>query len=199
MAQMRDMTEPLDQYDDQSDYDWDYDPDDDRSPRPKVLWGRVISLVVFVLIAFLLGRMSKGGPSEDEFKARGDQITDLQAQVDQLDRELTIAENENDADAGTATEGDGGDDPEPQETSDPPEQLQLETYTVQPGDTLSGIVKREYTCTEAVSTTDPEDTSDLTAAVEDANLQQDPTFDAALLAAGQEILLPPIPPGYECA
>src|SRR5688572_16139543 len=84
---MRDMTEPYETYDDQSDYDWDdYDAPEDRGPRPRVLWGRVISLVIFVLIGFFLGRLSVSddGPTEEEFGALESEVTTLETQNEQL-------------------------------------------------------------------------------------------------------------------
>jgi hypothetical protein len=195
-AQMRDMTEPLDTYEDQGDYDWDYDDVEDRGPRPKVLWGRVISLVVFMLIAFLIGRMSKdGGVDEAEFQAvvdeqqaLEDQVTTLQEENDSLQ---ALIDNQNNAGGG------GNNDPE-EEESDPAsadDTLEPKVHTVQPGETLSVIIKKEYGCVVAESGGNE---VDLTENVTDTNTADDPSFDPALLAAGQDILLPPLPSGYSC-
>ena len=194
---MRDMTEPLDTYDDQGDYDWDYDESEDRGPRPKILWGRVISLVVFMLIAFLIGRASVSGPDQEEFDAAVAENSELetsnaelQEQLDQAQQALANA-NASEGDPGADTGG--GNDNEPAEGS---EDLEPDVYTVKSGDTLSRIVKKHYGCTIA---TNGQNEVDLTENVTDTNLIEDPAFDPALLAATQEILLPALPAGYECA
>lgn len=195
-AQMRDMTEPLDTYEDQGDYDWDYDDAEERGPRPKVLWGRVISMIVFMLIAFFIGRMSKdSGVDEAEFQAVVDEQQQLEEQVTTLQEEndslQALIDNQNN------TGGGGNNDPE--EEPDPnsaDDTLEPKVHTVQPGETLSVIIKKEYGCVVAVS--DEGEEVDLTDNVTDTNKADDPAFDPALLAAGQEVLLPPLPSGYSC-
>ena len=181
-AQMRDMTEPLDTYDDQGDYDWDYDDVEDHGPRPKILWGRVISLVVFMLIAFLIGRMSKsGGVDEAEFQAVVDSQQELEAQVADLEEEnaslQALIDNQNNAGGG------GNNEPEEEEPdpSSADDTLEPKVHTVQSGETLSKIIKDEYGCVVAVSGGNE---VDLTENVTDTNKADDPAFDPALLSRG---------------
>lgn len=194
---MRDMTEPLDTHDDQGDYDWDYDDADDRGPRPKILWGRVISLIVFMLIAFLIGRWSvPGGPSQEEFDDIRAENTRLQTQVagleqDVADLEAAVGNNAGQEPEETETEGEEGESPQAEDSIEPIE------HEVQPGETLSGIVKQELKCTIAVS--EEGDEINLVDTTADYNLDEDPAFVPEELAAGQTILIPPLPTGYSCA
>jgi hypothetical protein len=190
---MRDMTEPYETYDDQSDYDWDYD--EDRPPRPKILWGRVISLVVFMFLAFLLGQwMGSGGTvSEDEFTALQAENDQLQGEVDDLEADLADAQaalaNQEPTDGTTGEEEDPG-------TNDPPEELEPRTYTVQQGDSLVAILTKKpptgYGC--RIVTNEEGDEVDMVDNVVSAN----PGLTPNSLNAGQEITLPTIPEGYSC-
>ena len=194
---MRDMTEPLDTYEDQGDYDWDYDEVEDRGPRPKVLWGRVISLVVFMLIAFFIGRASKGGGVDQatydaavaENQELETQVTNLEQEADDLQALIDNSQTNNNNTGGNGGEDDESDPASADDTLDP------KVHTVQSGETLSKIIKNEYGCIVAVSGGNE---VDLTENVTDTNTADDPDFDPALLAAGQDILLPPLPSGYSC-
>lgn len=195
---MRDMTEPLDTYDDQGDYDWDYDEVEDRGQRPKILWGRVISLVVFMLIAFFIGRWSKeGGVSQEDFQAAADQQAELQDQNEELSQQVADLETliENTETGGNQTGGDTGGDAEGEGDTEGEEVLTGKEYTVQSGDTLSRIVKRERGCLE-VENNDGESSS-LVENVIDQSTQQ-PIDPDAPIAVGQVLIIPPIPPGYSC-
>jgi hypothetical protein len=191
---MRDMTEPYETYDDQSDYDWDYDAPEDRGPRPRVLWGRVISLVVFVLIAFFLGRLSVSddGITQNDLGALESENTTLETQNDELlqeNRQLQTA-IDNLETGETDTEGETEEDPGTEgEASEQP----TETVVVQPGDALSAIVDDAYGCTIAVDAEGNE--TDLVDFVADA---QEAGFERNRLAAGQDIIIPAIPEGYAC-
>jgi hypothetical protein len=191
---MRDMTEPYETYDDQADYDWDYEAED-RPPRPKVLWGRVISLVVFVLIAFFLGRLSVGedGAAQDTIDSLEADVSSLEVRNDDLTEEVADLEAalEN---AGTGTTGDGtAEDPG---TNDPGAALEPTVYTVQPGDSLNLILAKKpptgYGCTTVAN--EEGDQVSLLDSVRTAN----PGLEPNALAAGQEIILPAIPEGYSC-
>jgi hypothetical protein len=194
---MRDMTEPLDTYDDQGDYDWDDDEVEDRGPRPRILWGRVISLIVFMLIAFFIGRWSKpGGVSQEEFDAVVAEQEALQDENAELEQQVTDlnAMIENTEPGGEQT-GDTGDTETGDETEGGEEVLTGEEYTVQSGDTLSRIVKRERGC--LVVENAEGQSSSLVDNVIDADTQQ-PVDPNVPIAVGQVLIIPPIPPGYSC-
>lgn len=195
---MRDMTEPLDTYGDQDDYEWDYDDADDR-PRPKILWGRVISLIAFMLIAFFIGRWSKSGGVDqakyDDVVAENDQLQEANAELEQDNADLqALIDN---ADNGDNTSTDNGDNSDTGDSGDTnTDALEPDVHTVVEGETLSVIVEKKYGCTIMVN--DDGNEVDLVDNVTDANVADDPAFDPALLAAGQEVLLPPVPEGYDC-
>jgi hypothetical protein len=198
------MTEPFETYDEQTDYDWDYDAED-RGPRPKILWGRVISLVIFVLIGFLIGRWSNsGGPSQAAFDDLTAENTRLETVNDDLQRDLTETEAALDNQQNSGGNNTGGAD-EPDTTdeeegdgSSAAEDLEPDVATVQSGDTLNEIIEAHYGCTTATSAED--ESVNLTANVIDTNeaAEEDVDFQPNKLAAGQDILLPPLPTGYEC-
>lgn len=112
-------------------------------PPANVLWGRVATAVVVVLLAFGLGRCSADGVPEDEvaqLEARATELestnTRLQAEVDRLTQEL--------ADAPTPSATVDPTEPAADDTSSPsPDdgggEAATEIYRVQPGDTLYGI------------------------------------------------------------
>lgn len=201
---MRDMTEPLDTYDDQGDYDWDYEESEDRGPRPKVLWGRVISLVLFMLIAFLIGRWSVGGVSEEDFTTVKDQNAQLEEDVAALEQENTelraLVDNQDAQDPGGTGDDGEDEDPEGDDTGGDSEALEAKEYTVESGDTLSAIVKKHYGCTLPVDEEGNEvDLTEATIETNQASAEADGvTFDPAALVADQIILLPPKPTGYDC-
>jgi cell division protein FtsB len=190
---MRDMTEPYETYDDQADYDWDYEAED-RPPRPRILWGRVISLVVFVLIAFFLGRMSVSddAATDEEVRSLESEVTRLETENEQLDSDIAdleeaLANNDGSTDGGT--EEDPG-------TNDPGAELEPRVYVVQPGDSLNAILAKDppdgYGCTTVQN--EEGDSVSLVDSVVTAN----PGLAPNALNAGQEIILPDVPEGYSC-
>src|ERR687892_1123770 len=90
---MRDRTEPLAPYEPEPDpsYEWDYE--DERSSRPKVLWGRIVILAIVVILAYLLGRSTapEGIPETRLEQARAESAQleqenqDLAGQVEELE------------------------------------------------------------------------------------------------------------------
>lgn len=165
------MTESFKPYESEDEgYDYDYDdyPEDDRR-GPNVLWGRVIALAIALLLAFWLGRSTAGGVDENE-------VEELRAELKQ-----TREENAQLEDQVAAAQEAAQDDPEAAETPDASatdtedtEEAELETYTVQPDDTLREIAEAECG--------DPE-LDDLIAAENDID-------DATQLAVGQTLTLP---------
>jgi hypothetical protein len=119
------MTDSLDPYEPQPSYDWDYD---EQERRPKVLWGRVLALGAFLILAFLIGRWTApAGISQEEF--------------DEVKADLAAAQEEIEAlEAQTSTEPTTS--PSPTET--PEETVEGENYTVKSGDTLRGIAEKFY-------------------------------------------------------
>src|SRR5918996_3069471 len=110
---MRDRTEPLAPYEPESDpsYEWDYE--DERSSRPKVLWGRIVILAVVLILAYLLGRStaSEGIPESSLEQARAESAQleeENQSLADQVD-ELQAAQEESPGPT-TTTEAGGTDE-----------------------------------------------------------------------------------------
>lgn len=111
-----------------------------KLPPPRVLWGRVATAVVVVLVAFGLGRCTAEGVPRDEVTQLETQVADLQsandqlqAQVERLDEELAETDTTppppapSESPTPTAGEGDPGG-----------------TWTVAPGDTLHAIAIEVY-------------------------------------------------------
>lgn len=126
-----------------------------KLPPTRVLWGRVATAVVVILVAFGLGRCTAEGVPQDEVAQLETQVADLQtandqlrAQVERLDEEL--------AEADTATPP-----PSPNESATPtaaesPTPTAGEgdpggTWTVTPGDTLHAIAIEVYDDREKAS------------------------------------------------
>jgi nucleoid-associated protein YgaU len=130
---MRDRTEPLAPYEPEPDpsYEWDYE--DERSSRPKVLWGRIVILAIVLILAYLLGRSTAPeGISEsslEQARAESAQLEEEnQALTDQVD-ELEAAQESPGPTTTTEAGGTG-------ETG-----AEAETYTVRRGDTLTSIAQ----------------------------------------------------------
>jgi LysM repeat protein len=173
------MIEPFQSYEPEADsgYDWDYEPEDHR-PRPKILWGRLISLAAFVLIAFFVGRMTvdEGIPQETVDQLRTDlavaeeQADAAEAQSEQFRAQRDAARNE------IREINEGAVDPEGEQ---PPatEGGKSKLYVVKSGDTLTEISKRFYGTTEHADY------------IADAN-----NLDASAgLVIGDELVIPPKP------
>lgn len=113
-------------------------------PEARVLWGRVATAVVVVLIAFGAGRCSADGVPEDEVAALDEQVTSLQSENDRLRAQVEDLGDQSDqepAPAGTAT-------PQPTATDEPAaapvDGAPGGTWTVEPGDTLYEIALDVY-------------------------------------------------------
>ncbi|MGH2757374.1 MAG: LysM peptidoglycan-binding domain-containing protein [Actinomycetota bacterium] len=161
---MDDRTESFESYEPDS-YEWDYEEARDRGP--KVLWGRIIALGLFLLMAFLVGRWSAPPDTSEaalrttraDLAAAENEIESLQ---EQLDQGAVVAEP-----SATPTT-----DESPAETSG-----EEQTYVVQDGDTLADIAIKFY---------DDPQFDDLIA---DANGIEDPTS----IRPGQKLVIPPRP------
>jgi LysM repeat protein len=180
LAVRNEGTEVIDPYEPPEDpaYDWEYDdePADRRGPR--VLWGRLVALGVFLLLAFLIGRASGGGgiPQEDLDAARAER-NDAQAQVAGLREDITDLERQN-----TGLQ-DQIDQLEAEQTTTAPtddtgeEEPAGEPYTIQEGDTLTTLAIEFY------------DDASLDQYIAEAN----DIPDASLISTGDEIIIPPDP------
>ncbi len=116
-------------------------------PEAHVLWGRVATAIVVVLLAFGLGRCTaEEGVPDDEVAALEAQVTELQstneqlrAQVDRLDEELTA-----NAPSPTPPPEPNTATPTPTPTATPAEGEPGGTWTVESGDTLHAIAIEVY-------------------------------------------------------
>ena len=132
---MRDRTEPLAPYEPEPEpsYEWDYE--DERTSRPKVLWGRIVILVIVLILAYLLGRSTapEGIPEGTLEQARAESAQ-LEEENQSLADEVEELEAAQESPGPTTTTEAGG-------TGEPGETGELETYTVQRGDTLTSIAQ----------------------------------------------------------
>lgn len=198
---MRNITEAYDTYEDQADYEWDdYDAPEDREPRPRIMWGRLITLVAFVLIAFLIGRWSV---ADDGITP--EQIGDLEAQVTNLETEnrqlettnkdlqtlVDSLESSSGNNSGDNNSG-GGDESEDAGEGDEAAAAKSDVHVVEEGELLVGILEDKYSCKFVTNGTE---NISLITVVKDAN---GPDFKPSHLNPGQEITLPSIPSGYSC-
>lgn len=173
------MTQPLQAYEPEPDpgYDWDYEPEDHR-PRPKILWGRLLSLVAFMILAFFLGRMTvdEGIPQEtvDELRTElavtEEQVGAAEAEAEQFKTQRDAARDEiREINAGTTDEE--GEQPVATEGG------KSKLYVVKSGDTLTEISKKFYGTTEHADY------------IADAN-----NLDASAgLVIGDDLVIPPKP------
>lgn len=107
-------------------YEWDYG---DEPARPRVLWGRVVVLGLFLLLAFLFGRWTSGGSSSSEVERLQAQLADAREDIAALE----AAQEEPPAPVVTDS---------PTDAQAPEEEGQ--TYVVKRGDTLRGIAEKFY-------------------------------------------------------
>lgn len=130
-APMDDRTESLEPYEAAS-YEWDYEEAADRPPR--VLWGRVLALIVLLAVAFWLGRQS--APSSTNSAALADareELQEAQDEIEGLEEQITT---------GTVADPTPEPEPTPEETTTTTGEDQ--TYTVKSGDSLAAIALEFY-------------------------------------------------------
>lgn len=152
-------TEPVDSYEDES-YDWDYDEEPRRGP--KILWGRLLLLGVFLILAFLLGRATAGSGVPQE------RVDALRAQIAERDDEIARLQ----AAQETETSPEPTTTPTPEPTAAVPEG---ETYVVRRGDTLRGIAEDFYG----------------NASLDDCIAEANGIDDPEALSVGAELTIPP--------
>lgn len=160
---MDDRTESFEPYEPES-YEWDYEEARDRGP--KVLWGRIIALALFLLVAFLLGRWSV---PRDTAAA---ELREARAELEAADREISSLEERLAAESGAEAT------PTPTPEESPAEaEGEEQTYVVKQGDTLADIAIRFY------------DDPTLDDLIAEANGIKDPTS----IRPGMELVIPPRP------
>jgi nucleoid-associated protein YgaU len=161
---MDDRTESFEAYEPDS-YEWDYEEARDRGP--KVLWGRIIALGLFLLVAFLVGRWSAPrDTSEAQLSAARAELADAENEIESLQEQLdqgAVAAEPSPTPTSSET---------PAETSG-----EEQIYVVKDGDTLADIAIRFY------------DDPSLDDLIADANGINDPTS----IRPGQELVIPPRP------
>ena len=157
---MDDRTETFDSQQPES-YEWDYEEASDRPPR--VLWGRVVALVVFLALAFWLGRSTAPESPGAELARVEDQLEDARVEIDDLQEQLSAA-------AENPT-------PEPTAESTPLATGEEQTYVVKSGDTLRGIAEKFYG----------------DAALASLIMEANDITDAQQLSIGQELIIPAEP------
>jgi LysM repeat protein len=181
LATREDRTEVIDPYEPPEDpaYDWEYDDEPAYRPRPRILWGRLIVLAVFLLAVFLLGRATGGsGVTQEDLDAMRAERNEAQAQVENLNDEVRRLEEQNAAfqdqidqlEAETAPPT----DPTTDEEGDEPAG---ETYVIQEGDTLLELANEFYG--------DP--------SLDDYIAEFNDIVDPSLISTGTEIIIPPDP------
>jgi nucleoid-associated protein YgaU len=129
---MRDRTEPLAPYEPEPEpsYEWDYE--DERSSRPKVLWGRIVILAIVLILAYLLGRSTAPeGISETTLEQARGESAQLEEENQSLANQVEELEAAQESPGPTTTTEAGGTG----------ETGEVDTYTVRRGDTLTSIAE----------------------------------------------------------
>ena len=164
------MTDTFKPYEPEDPAGYEYDEyayEESRGGR--ILWGRVALLGLGVLLAFFLGRWTAGGGADEgELKKLRAELAAAEEENEQLQQDLTAAQAASEPVETPDTEAtdDAADDPE--------EEVEPQTYTVQPRDTLRGIAQ--------TFCGDP--------SLDDLIAAENGIADATQLAVGQELTLP---------
>jgi nucleoid-associated protein YgaU len=122
--------------------DYDYEQED---YGPRVLWGRLVLLLIGLVLVFFVGRCTAGGADARDLAQAESRVAELNSENQFLRAQLDAAQ----ASQTPPTEGgrptEGGQPPTEQPTGarDPIDQGQ-QKYVVQPGDTLTGIAEQFY-------------------------------------------------------
>jgi len=160
---MDDRTESFESYEPES-YEWDYEEARDRPPR--VLWGRIVALILLLAAAFWFGRTT--APSDDQSEA----LAAANQRAEQAESEIE------DLEARLADQNAAAEDPSPEPSPDTTtEATEGETYTVKSGDSLAAIALKFY------------GDSSLADLIAEANDIQ----DAQSIKPGDKLIIPPEP------
>lgn len=149
-----------------------YERERELEPGARVLWGRVITLGVVLILVFLFGRSTapEGVPRSELDDVRG-QLASARAQIERLQAQPQAEPTPTPGTSPAAS-------PTPQ-TSPAAAQTEQRSYTVRSGDTLRGIAQRMY------------GNANLASFLAEANGITDPTK----LQVGKTLVIPPRPPG----
>ena len=148
-----DPTRQHDAADPNASYDWDFeDEEKTRGEGPRLLWGRILALLVALVLVFFLGRATvSAGSSDQEVQDLREQVAELESQLDTLRSQQATEASEEPASAAPSESAAGG-------------EAEAEIYTVKPGDTLNTIAEDVYgdvglgdELGEANGITDPEE------------------------------------------
>jgi nucleoid-associated protein YgaU len=168
------MTESFEPYRPESSYELDYDEEPDRGTPGRILWGRVVVLGLALLLAFLLGRATRGGGgvSEADFEEVRAERNELRADVEDLEARLQQAQQDPTPPPASASPGtdEGATDPENETEGGT-------TYIVESGDTLQSIAIEVYG----------------DASLDDFLAEANNITDPESLSVGQELIIPPEP------
>ena len=163
---MDDRTKSFDETYEPESYEWDYEEAADRPPR--VLWGRVLALIVLLFAAFWLGRETV--PSGDVSAAA---LADARAELEQAQEDIEVLE----AQVASGALADPTPEPEPTADATPATTADGETYIVKSGDSLAAIALKFY------------GDSSLADIIAEANNISDPSD----IRPGDELIIPPEP------
>ena len=132
-----DPTRRYDAADPSASYDWDFADEEKPREGPRLLWGRILALLVALLLVFFLGRSTASPESSSEAEE------DLRAQVAELQSELDALRSQQATEASEEPEN----SPAPSESAaagGEEAEADAETYVVKPGDTLNTIAEDQY-------------------------------------------------------
>ena len=161
------MNDPTDAYERDEPYEWDYEDAEDQ--RPRIMWGRLISLIVLVVASFLLGRATTTQSSLQ------DELDEARAEAEAAEEEVRTLEQQlaaEDAEIAIASPS-----PTAEEEEEQARPRAGRTYIVKSGDTLAGLALRFY------------GDSSLDDLIAEANDIEDPSS----LSVGMKLIIPPDP------
>ena len=129
-----DPTRQHDAADPSASYDWDFEDEEKPREGPRLLWGRILALLVALVLVFFLGRSTvSAGASDEQVQDLREQVAQLQSQLDTLRSQQATEPSEEPASPAPSESAAGGEG-----------EAEAETYTVKPGDTLNTIAEDKY-------------------------------------------------------
>jgi nucleoid-associated protein YgaU len=158
-------TEQFEPYQPETSYDWDYEDEPPKGGGPKILWGRVVAILVVLLAAFFIGRATAGPDGVPE-----ERLDELRAANERLEEQLQAA-------LAQQEEQDESPPPDDATESPPPDPSESEIYVVKDGDTLRGIAQEKYG----------------DASLDDIIAEANGIDDPRQISVGQELIIPPKP------
>lgn len=129
-----DPTRQYDAADPNASYDWDFEDEEKPREGPRLLWGRILALLVALVLVFFLGRSTvSAGSSDEQVQDLREQVAQLQSQLDTLRSQQATEASEEPASPAPSESAAGGE-----------AEADTETYIVKPGDTLNTIAEEIY-------------------------------------------------------